>query len=303
MMKIKKEYVSHLSAAQMWKIPLLDQVLDMGYMSGHQSTQLIDITVPHQNMKHKKKGRVTHVCEKPLPSGAVVRLDETWVSSPELIFLELANSLEIRRLILLGIQMCSKSTSKGEKSVSTKRKLEIFLNKTKGYRGHTKAVRALKYVEDGSASIMESLTFMLLTLPHSYGGYGLGGAHFNHEILLNAEAKRQLGKSRCIVDLYYAKAKLGIEYNSLAHHSTAFEQGEDTKRVSTLERQGINIISVTPIQIYRQNSCEEIAYNIASRLGKRIRIRTKDFETARMELRQLLPSKSIFLDNERLKHH
>ncbi len=148
------------------------------------------------------------------------------VASPELLFLELASKLSIHRLILLGLQLCSHPPGLPSMAITTKDKLDTFIAKTAGYRGNRKALQTMKYVENGSASIMESLTYMILGLPYTLGGYGLHGAVFNREIRLKGEAKIRLGQDRCFVDLYYKQEKLGVEYESFTYHSSPTEQGK-----------------------------------------------------------------------------
>lgn len=142
---------------------------------------------------------------------------------------------------------------------------------------------------NGSASVMESLAYMILTLPHALGGYGLNGAIFNYGIKLNQEARARLGQSRCFTDMYYKQAKLAVEYESFAYHNSPLEQGKDLVRSAVLERQGIDVMHFSTIQLYDCEACKDFAYNLAARLGKRIHIRTKRFDEMHVLMRELLP--------------
>lgn len=290
-MSITKEYLSHFSAAYQWDIPFLDIILGEENTNKYKNSPYVDITVTDPNLRNRKKEHRTHLHKLPLPPGAIKKKGACFVASPELVFLELANMLDFHRLIFLGLQICSHPPGRTSMAISTKRKMETFLRKTSGHRGHLNAKRALKYVENSAGSHMESIAFMILTLPHSLGGYGLSGASFNHEILLDEKANRQLSKKRCFADLYYDEAKLAVEYDSFAHHSRPSEQGKDLRRATTLERKGIHVVRFSTIQLYDKNACEEFALNIARRLGKRISIRTQRFYEAHNNLRSLLPSK------------
>jgi very-short-patch-repair endonuclease len=137
---------------------------------------------------------------------------------------------------------------------------------------------------------MESLAFMILTLPHALGGYGLGGAVFNHEIKLRDEAGKRLGQKRCFADLYYKPAKLAVEYESFAFHNSPSEQGKDMMRSAILERQGVEVMHLSTIQLYDKDACKDFVFNLASRLGRRIQIRTKKFDEMHALLRALLPA-------------
>jgi hypothetical protein len=280
-----KEYLSHFSAAEIWGIPYIEALLAPKI----EETDIVDITVPGQNKRFRNNGKLIHSCALDLPAGAVTTHNGRSVASPELLFLELAGKLSIHQLILLGLQLCLHPPGLPSEAITTKQKLIKFLAKTPGHRGHRKALRAVKYVANGSASVMESLAYMILTLPHALGGYGLNGAVFNHGIKLNHEARVRLGQSRCFTDMYYKQAKLAVEYESFAYHNSPSEQGKDVVRSAVLERQGIDVMHLSTIQLYDRGACEDFAYNLAAHLGKRIHIRTKRFDKMHVLMRELLP--------------
>lgn len=282
-------HLSKFSAAIAWEIPCIDVVL--GDMI--EKIKSPDVTVSGHNARFRISGKKVHSCGLELPGGAITVLNGNMVSSPELLFLELACELSIHRLILLGLQMCSHKQGDPSEAITTKQKLAAFLAKTAGHRGQKKAMRAVKYIENGSASIMESLAFMILTLPHTLGGYGLDGAVFNHEILLTGEARKLLGQRRCFADLYYKQARVAVEYESFAHHNSPKEQGKDAIRSEALERMGIKVMHLNTIQLFDRNACRIFAYNIAKQLKKCIRIRSKSFDEMHTLLRALLPDRKL----------
>lgn len=282
-----KEYLSYYSAALMWDIPYIEVVL------GHEIEEidLTDMKVSKHNARFRNNGRKVHSSECALPAGALKTLNGRTVASPELLFLELASKLSIHRLILLGMQMCSHPPGCPSMAITTKQRISTFLAKTPGYKGHRKAIRAVRYLLNGSASIMESLTYMILALPHALGGYGLNGAVFNYKIRLKREAQFRLGKRCCFTDLYYRQAKLAVEYESFAYHNSPSEQGRDVIRSAVLERQGVDVMHLTTIQLYDRDACEDFAYNLAARLGKRMQVRAMKFEMMHTYLRALLPER------------
>lgn len=281
-----KKHFSHFSAAEIWGIPNICAIIDFGIAEKGPA----DVTVSGQNERFRMNGKWVHSCGLALPPGAITFRNGRTVSSPELLFLELAGKLSIHQLILLGLQLCSYPPGLSTEAITSKQKLLRFLEKTSGHRGRRKALRAVKYVENGSASIMESIAYMILTLPHALGGYGLNGAVFNHEIKLKSVyARTRLGQSRCFADLYYKKAKLAVEYESFAYHSSPSEQGKDILRSAALERQGIDVMHFSTIQLYDIASCRDFAWNLAARLGKRMQIRSKAFDEMHKRLRAFLP--------------
>ncbi len=281
-----EKYVSYYSAAKYWNIPCIETVI------GKKATETnpADVTVFKHDARFRIKGKMVRSCEIVLPDSAFIRRNGKMVASPELLFLELASVLSIHRTILLGLQLCSHHNGHPSEAISTKQKLQVFLEKTKGHRGQRKAERALKYVENGSASIMESLVYMIFTLPNALGGYGLNHAIFNYKIELNKEVIKRLGKKYCFVDLYYKQSKIAVEYDSFAYHNSPSKQGEDLVRSATLERQGIKVMHLSTIQLYDVDACRDFAYNLATSIEKQIYIRTKKFDEMHALLRTLLPN-------------
>ncbi|HOK49183.1 MAG TPA: hypothetical protein PLM18_03320 [Sedimentibacter sp.] len=280
-----KEYLSYYSAALFWNIPFIETVLD----SIIDNTSKVNYTVTNKSERFLKKDKIIHLCEIDLPDNAVVLKDGILVASPELVFLQLASCLDMHRLILLGLQLCSHPPGKPSEAITTKQKLKTFIAKTPGHRGHRNASRAVNYIEDGSASVMESVAYMILSLPHSLGGYGLDGAVFNYELLLKDEAAKRLGQKRCYVDLYYKKERLAVEYDSFAFHNRPMNQGKDAIRSAILERHKIDVMHLSTIQLYDKDACKVFAFNLASHLGKRMQIRAKKFDRMHALLRTLLP--------------
>jgi very-short-patch-repair endonuclease len=282
-----EQYLSHISAAAEWNIPYIE------YVFGYDISKAADahITVPDHDARISINGKRAHSCALPLPAGAVVYRNGKRVASPELLFLELANELSIHRLILLGLQMCSYPVGSPEKAITTKKDITAFLENTSGHRGHRKALQAIKYVENGSASIMESLAYMILTLPSNLGGYGLQGAVFNHRFRLNDEEISQLSQNSCIVDIYYRRAKVAVEYESYKHHSSPAEQGKDAIRSEILRKHGVEVKHLSTIQLYNKDACRDFARSLSCSIKKRIRIQSVRFEEMHEQLRELLPNK------------
>ena len=135
-----KGFLSHFSSAIHWDIPYIEAVIGTEISE----TDLVDITVFERFAGADKKCRI-HLCELNLPVGAVISKNGKMVASPELLFLQLANKLDIHRLILLGLQLCSHPPGKPSKAITTKQKLKSFLAKTSGHWGHRKALRAAKF--------------------------------------------------------------------------------------------------------------------------------------------------------------
>lgn len=284
-----KEYVSHLSAAESWNIPYMDYFLKNEYLNGCRSNMTTEITVTEISLRYPRKGCKVHLNTRPLPRGAVVKRDGILVANPEFVFLELATELNIYELILFGLQLCAHPPGRPEKAVTTKRKLDGFLGRAKGYDGYLKAKKALLYIKNGSNSIMESIVFMFLSLPYRLGGYGFGSMCFNSEIVLDISAQTTLSQKRCYVDLYYPEGNLAIEYDSTEHHSEDETYDKDMLRSNIIKGLGVDVLHITRNQLYHKKVFEQLAHSIAKQSNKRLRYQTKTFYRSNILLRKLLP--------------
>lgn len=291
---LMSSFISHISAAHSWDIPYLHVVL--GYQSAEQLQALVEST-PQQRSCLKKSERVfssdteNHYKTLSLPHSSTVVHNNDLVASPELVFLDMARSLSFHRTVLLGMQLCSSNPAR-QTPLSTAEKLLEYIERCDGHHGYKVARRAARYVADNSWSVMESLLYMMLTLPHKYGGYGLKGAALNQEI-----KERRSGTSSqnrlYVADLYWKEAKLVVEYDSVAFHNNARAWMKDAQRATTLERSGYKTLSITTSQLYNAKAFFETAQVIAGILGRRIQIRTPKFVAQKDALRALLPKREL----------
>ncbi len=289
---MSQKYISRISAARLQNIPYIDTILETAPLIDSTAKPLLHQTVSSLKERNRTKKMneeiIFHVITKPLPSGAVVKHKGIWISSPELVFMELAGELSFHRTLLLGLSICGYPAGHPEKALANTKKIQKLLEKTRWHSGNVKASKAAKYLADGSASIIESFVFLLLTLPHHYGGYGLKGAEFNHKISLEGK-DTALKKKYVYADLYWKQAKLIVEYDSKQYHDNTNSWVNDAIRLAALRKLGYTVISINTAQLYNTEAFREQAYVIAQCLKKRIRIRDAGFLKAQEELRSILP--------------
>lgn len=250
------------------------------------------------------KGVRCHACAAAFPPGSFVRAaDDVCVSSPSLLFLQMATILSLVELVELGFELCGSyamdpSDERGFRSrapLASARSLGKFVARAKGMHGAKKAARAVGFVADGAASPMESVTAMLLCLPSSMGGYGFELPVLNRPVGVTAAtgaegitASRADSAKRCICDLYWPRARVAIEYDSDMFHVGAERAAHDSKRRASLSRAGVSVVSVTRSQVYDARAFDEVACAVARLMGRRLRIRRADWMAQRFELRSQL---------------
>lgn len=238
-----------------------------------------------------------HVCNHQLPSLAFCRVSkDVCVSRPELCFLQLASICSQAELIQIGFELCgtyrlernSELGFKGGKPIATSDSISRFVEAMGSSKGTGRARSAAEYVVDGSASPMETIVTMLLTLPKARGGYGLPLPQLNTAVSVPKSMRTSYSQSTYRPDLYWPKAKLAIEYDSTAFHSSEARLANDSKRRAALAHAGLNVVSLTSRQVHDAREFDKVALLAAKHLGIRMRSERKNLLTKRFELRSEL---------------
>ena len=91
---------------------------------------------------------------------------------------------------------------------------------------------------------------------------------------------------RC--DLLWRKAGIAAEYNSDLEHASPERIAADAIRLSDLELCGIHEVTVTIRQMRDEELFDNVARQIAAKIGKKLRYKEPGFSKARKELRSVL---------------
>ena len=135
----------------------------------------LHVLLADADKRGKAPSIVAHVLSRELPMGAFIRVAEhVLVSSPELCFMQLADSRGVAGLILAGSELCgtyalvSEGSGAGRqlaarRPLTSARALVEFLSSAALPYGSRTAKRAATYVFDNAASPMEAKLALLLS--------------------------------------------------------------------------------------------------------------------------------------------
>lgn len=269
----------------------------------------LDIMLRAKEARRSSKHIRPHVCSKVLPDNCFVNAGGgLYVSTPEFCFFQLASEYPLAKLIELGFELCgsyslpaaeasngdvdtAEETRYGLLNLTTKRKLLAFAHHMKGEPGYRTTIKALQHVVENSASPMETILTMLLTLPYRLGGYGLAAPKLDSPLGIKGANKRNLRREyRC--DLFWPKAGFAVEYDSTLFHSGTEKLSADSIRRSDLALSGKEVLSVTKNQVYLIEEFDRVAKVVAGKLNKRLRYKNPQFSKAQGELRRQLLQQS-----------
>ena len=164
--------------------------------------------------------------------------------------------------------------------------------------GRTDAMRSLRFLIDGSASPMETILTMLLTLPYKLGGYGFPKPQLNYRIEVSDKVTstkiKPTSRPAFYCDLYWPDKKVAVEYDSDEYHSGALRIEKDAIRRNALESVGVRMITVSRRQLTDAAKMREVSEALSRLLSKRLVYAEKEFTSLNAELMgQLLPEDSI----------
>ena len=153
---------------------------------------------------------------------------ELRMSSPELLFVELANELSPLQHLLLGYELCGAyaldpfdprhgEASMGLAPVTSVRAIRGFLDRARGVRGSDKARETLRFLSDTAWSPAEGALAALLALPLERYGYGFGPCLLNRRVRASAELAGTTDARSRVPDIMLPGTNVGINYDGAGH--------------------------------------------------------------------------------------
>lgn len=271
-------------------------------------SQPLHLLVPCPSSRRILAGAQCHVWGAPLPRRAFYQLgtgSDIYVGTAEFSFVQAAGSLDLVSLIRLGCELCgsyglSPRDPRGfvdREPLCDAARLRRMAAGISGYCGRTRAMRAARYVIDGSASPMETVLVLLLCLPLRLGGYGLPRPAMNRRVDVPGHLAWQVSSSYFCCDLYWESARLAVEYDSDSYHTGPERIFRDARRRGELSLLGVDVMTVTRAQVRNAIEFDKVAHAIAARLRHRLRLdRMVDWHARNRDLRArlLLSSREEF---------
>ena len=171
----------------------------------------------------------THQCGCDLPSQSILWLNEyANVVCPELLFVQMAETLELGHLVMLGNELCGTFTRSTHDPVggpvvdhvapaATVESIKWYLEQVVGLRGAQRARLALLHVHDGAASVPEAKLATMYELPREECGYGMGPITLNKLVQVVKTQDPQKLRKR-FPDILFSFAPVGINYDGERDH-------------------------------------------------------------------------------------
>lgn len=260
----------------------------------------LDLLVSSQGGRHWVEHVSAHLCSAQLPPGSfvpqIVWGHEVYLSSPELIFLQMAEELEFDQLVYVGYALCSEfrldDLEEGgcvrreghDAALTSVAKVRSYLEQLpRGARNRAVALRALEYVRDGARSPREAGIAETLLLPARLGGEGYSKLALNREVRL-FDGVDSRGRDRWVTripdilvearDRGGVTRRVGIDYDADSTHAGAPRRLSDTDRRNLVAASGpFTHISLYTEQVSDYETFRRELDRIRRALGQRARPR------------------------------
>lgn len=289
------------SPQKRWTGRLFPQEL-LGLPGPPSPSNKVYVAVPSQELRPRAAFIDTTIYSSGLPFGSFLRVGENFViPCPELLFVELTRVMRPAAVELLGHELCGSfsrdpsdprcgTITHGLEAVTSVDDIRSFIGKCHRVLGTQPALHALNYVHDNAWSSMESVCALLMALPVSEGGYGLGRLHMNVRQEAPAELVRRGCKTSRVPDIVLEDHPVGFNYDGKDHLNldaipgVAKEEGElrlllakirdkyvdDRRRDRELAAQGRVIMPIVSEDLYQPNGLDAVvleALMASERLG------------------------------------
>ena len=260
-----------------------------------------------------------------MPMGATRQIDEDLsVTSPAFTMLQLARFASLQRMALLASELCGtyavyqapapialqlqKMHDRGRlpeidgwrPCLSAEGKITSLWSRpplvdphdladmaaqSESANGRKRLLRVAELVKPLAASPFETQAGMLLGLPRSFGGAGLGGFTHNEKVDLTADGRLLAQRGCCYCDLYWPDG-LDVECQSAQFHDNAESHLSDSERATALSLVGVKVLPLTFAQM--EDSKRFAAFVLAAEraLGRRHVVLSEAQKMAARSLRE-----------------
>ena len=213
----------------------------------------LDVAVPCKEGRLRMTGvHNTIYGTRSLPPNAFIEIAEgVAISCPELLFLEMAATMPLAQLVMLGHELCGTFSRDPHDPrngdvvlwcppATSRENIEAFIRKAKWNDHADRALEALALTADDAWSPMESLIAAMARLPYEECGYGFGGCALNKRVDTAIEMQT-VGKRSRKPDVLLEDTPVGFNYDGGVHLriddvvKAAMELERDPGRAATQE--------------------------------------------------------------------
>lgn len=286
-------------------------VLELGRSRGIPADVPLDVVVPPGETHRTTKTVLRHPSKTDYGPGTLCKIGNgMFVLTPEVCFCQVAgviattlkgrldSRLHVVVLVRLGLELCggySLSVSKRgfvdrNPLTNVGRLVATALGLENSY-GMGRVWEAMRWIADGSRSPKETDLYLVLCLPAELGGFAFPRPILNHVIDVRGVREGFFRRwETCTVDLYWAYARLVVEYDSKTNHEDLGEEKvtADAERADALKDLGYEVVTIRTADLYDDLRLREKAQDIATALHVELPVADGEFAEMHRKLVNML---------------
>lgn len=143
-----------------------------------------------------------------------------------------------------------------------------FLASSNHLLGKSLLAKALHYARDESRSPMETCLWIVLTMPHAYGLFGLDGAKLNTPIVPTATQRAMMRHKTLTPDILWESQGCAVEYQGVEEHTSKAARAEDNRRLNDYQTCGIRAHFVGFEDVRTAAGLDRLARQIAESMAQ-----------------------------------
>lgn len=255
----------------------------------------LDLMVPTDNARRNSNLRRFHVFSEPVPEGMFIDIGAgICVASPRFALLQaMSGRTPVERALLTyelrggyASDIFAKTSSRRCLPLVNASDLELLLDESANLRGVKALRQTLPLTLDHAASVAEAGMVLLLCAPRRMGGYGLTSPVLNKPLQIPAQLRDVVDWPWVACDALWERERVALEYDG-REHNTASGKRRDQRRKNVLSTMGLPPIVMTDESFCNVDMFDQIARQIAKRIGFRMDKRYYDsaWEEKRVALR------------------
>ncbi|MCI8366352.1 MAG: hypothetical protein HFJ66_01955 [Eggerthellaceae bacterium] len=181
-------------------------------------------------------------------------------------------------------------------AVMTPESLAELIEEQPVLAGSKRAKELSAFIGPGAYSPPEVFLKLVFSLPMAKGGLAIPGIIANWSVPQSPKGKTVSGRDNLVLDLYQPDSRIAIEYDSDAMHFNRGQAAKDSSKRLALEEAGIKVIAITTAQLRDGGYLRAVGETIYAHMGRRFRIRSKNFPTEWKKLLAAGSSLAFLLD-------
>ncbi len=298
---------SSLANAKDLRNPRIQVLRDRGLARGIPEFVPTDIVVVGSRFGSRNRRIVTHQWNGFVPVGSICKAGgRCYVASPEFCLLQVASGLKRmfsttlrpwQLTVVLSELVCElcgtyskQNTTRGFKErgcpLSSVGQIMVFCGRVAFEPGANTLRKALSWSLDGLNSPMETVLFLMLCLPKSYGGLEFPRPISNPTLHIPENLWTKTAKRHIVPDLFWPEVGLFVEFNGEDSHRG--REVEDQERQEIAQDMGYVVVTFRKEDLYDYNRFMAKAQSVAKYLDCPLPDSTKRFNQQQILLHNML---------------